>query len=125
MRDVDEERLWVIHWVALVDRMLARRVVLDVEPRQAKLVRREEPGALLEPLVVGLAQHCVELETGHVLGRDFVEVLGPRKPAGRQADVAGRASLLDRDEQVVWDAREVVEVAPVDVPGENPEAPHD
>ncbi len=101
----------------------ARRVVLDRDRREPALGRRQELPPVLEPVRVALVDDHVDVQLGNVLSRDLVEVRPPR-PTRRQAHVTRRPTRPHRDEEPVTDGRQVLQVATVHVPRQDPQWTH-
>ena len=107
--------------MAGVGRMLLRRVVLDVDARQAAL--RFAQDLVLDglPLAARLEDDDVELALVHALDRQVVHVVAPRQGAAAAAVVLRAARVVDEME-VVRHLRQVVQVVAVHVPRQDAQA---
>jgi hypothetical protein len=118
MRDMNQQDLRLVDWMARVGRRLPRWVVLKIHARQGPLNVSQD--LMLVDLVIlpGLEENTIELKPRNLLSRDFVKVLRPREGAA-PAPVTLRPPLFYRNIEVVVAVSQVVQVIPVDMPGEN------
>ncbi len=120
---VDEEPRLVGEGVPRVDGVGARDVVLQIDGGEPLLLWAEQFRHVLAQVLRGLQHDDVEIELADLFGRHLMH--GVRQIERRAAAaVPLRTARLDRQEPVVVDARERVEVAAVDVPDENLQPAH-
>src|SRR5690606_19522708 len=93
------------------------RVVLEVDLREPALAVRENLVLVFEVILVSLEQDHVEFGVADLLGGDLDDVVRPGERAAAPA-VPLTAVRPHGQDELTGRVREVVEVAPVDVPGE-------
>jgi hypothetical protein len=117
-RDVDEQRVRVLHRVQGVVRPGRRRVVLDVHARQVAHAVAEELVAVGVPVAPVLGQHQVDVEVAHLLRGHLLDVVAPGERRTASA-VPVRPVGAHRQQPGDRHLRQVVEVGAVDVPGQD------
>ncbi|MCY1007105.1 hypothetical protein OV079_16390 [Nannocystis pusilla] len=122
--DVDEQDVGVVDGVAGVGRRLARRIVLEVDARQAALGGAEDLELIALVVAARLEQDDVEWLLGDGFDRDLVDVGAPGEAAAAPAVALGTTWLYGQVE-LVRGLGEVVEVAAVNVPGQDAESSHE
>jgi hypothetical protein len=120
---VDEQDIRIVDRVARVGRVDPGRIVLEEDPWSALLLGREDLPLVLGPVLLVLVEHEVDVEVADGLRRDLADRLGPGGVV-RTAAVARWPTRLHRHDDVVPDMAERLDVAAVDVPGQDRQATH-
>src|SRR5918995_4982250 len=121
--DVDEQDVRILDRVPRVGRVLTRGVMLDIEPRQAALLRAQELVLVDLPMLPVLEQDGINLEVADFRHGHLDDgVLIPLRPA---TGIATGRVALDRDVEAMAGPCQRVEIASVDVPGQDAEAAHE
>jgi hypothetical protein len=103
--------------------VLLGRVVFQVDAGQPLLSGREDFVLVLQVVLARLKEDAVEVQLAHLLGRHLMDVVGPRV-AGGASEVAVGPAGLDRQVELLAGMGQVVEIAPVDVPGQDAQGTH-
>ena len=122
VRDVHEQRVALLHPMLLLERILLRRIVLDIDARQAPLRVGEKVEAVVVPLRLVLKQDDVEL-TATALRSPAFHARSPRRQRAGLARVSGRIAGPRDEIEVVRRLAQVVQIIAVDMPGEHAQAP--
>jgi hypothetical protein len=117
---VDEKDVGVVHRMAGLRGVRPGWIVLDIDAWSSELGLRQDPWAVLPPVLVALVQHEVDVEAGDVLLRDLMDAVRGPRPAADPA-LSAAVAVDDRQEEFMTGPDQRIEIAPVDVPREDPE----
>src|SRR5436190_928042 len=103
--------------MSLREWMTERRIVLEVDARQALLLGRQQLELIGRVVARRLKQDAVEFATRDIAGSDLVEIVRPWERSGSAA-VWMRSASFHGHVEVMWRLREIPQIVAVDVPGE-------